>query len=427
MMQNPILFIQDENMKIRRTAPLVAGAIIYLFIGLIYAWSIFVAPLEADFGWTRAQTSLTFTVSMSFFCLGGIASGIISKKLKSRSVVWIAAIFLLAGFVLASRINSIFGLYIAYGVCCGFGVGLAYNINISTVTKWYPDKVGLISGVLLMCFGFGGMLLGSVASKMLIAIGWRTTFVLLGCIFAAVLLVSSFWIVPPGKDIILPENKNKQSGNENEKVGISSNAKEMIKRKEFWIYFVWVVFLSASGLAVISQSASCVKDIGSSAATGALVAGLVSVCNGAGRILFGTLYDRLGRKISMILDNIIMIVAFALMAYSTVFSSVNIFFAGAMLLGICYGGLPPTSSSVVNEFYGKENYALNFSVMNVSIIPASILGPYVAGIMRTSTGTYTSVFILMFFLCVVSFGVQLFIKKPVYNLISISEQVSKIN
>ena len=122
----------------------------------------FVAPLEAEFGWSRTQTSAVFTISMIFFCLGGIVSGIIIKKKTARFILTVAAICLCAGFCCASSIHTVGGLYIAYGVLCGTGVGLAYNCNISTVLKWFPDRAGFISGLLLMCFGCGGMVLGTL-------------------------------------------------------------------------------------------------------------------------------------------------------------------------------------------------------------------------------------------------------------------------
>jgi OFA family oxalate/formate antiporter-like MFS transporter len=217
-----------------RTAALIAGILTYLFIGLIYAWSIFVAPLEQEFGWTRAQTALTFTVSMSCFCIGGIISGYISKKKTSRFIVRLAATILLAGFIMASRVNTVLGLYLTYGIFCGLGVGLAYNITISTVVKWFPERVGFISGLLMMCFGFGGMLLGSFASAMVSLTGWRVTFIMLGFIFAILLLLCSLWLVQPEKGLFAYDTVKKTESKSEE--GVSVRTKDMIKGRQFWFY-----------------------------------------------------------------------------------------------------------------------------------------------------------------------------------------------
>ncbi|HZK61489.1 MAG TPA: hypothetical protein VFC41_05385, partial [Anaerovoracaceae bacterium] len=109
----------------KRIIPLVAGAFIYLSIGLIYAWSIFVKPLEAEFGWNRTETSLTFTISMISFCIGGVISGMLLKKKSGRFIIMLSAVLLAVGFLLSSRVETLLGIYISYGVFCGLGVGLA--------------------------------------------------------------------------------------------------------------------------------------------------------------------------------------------------------------------------------------------------------------------------------------------------------------
>lgn len=397
-------------MKLKRTAALISGALIYLFIGLIYAWSIFVAPLEAEFGWTRTETSATFTVSMTCFCLGGILSGIISKRKSARFILALAAILLLIGFISASRVETVVGLYIAYGVFCGFGVGLAYNADISTVTKWFPDKMGSISGILLMCFGFGGMLLGSVASALIIAVGWRTTFTVFGVAFALLLLICSVWIVPPKENMTLPVGVQKSVAIKDQ--GLSLTVKDMIRRKSFWLQFLWAVILSAAGLAVIGHASVCAQDLGATVTMATIITGTISISNGAGRILAGLIFDSLGRKVCIGLDNLVMVIAFIVLVFAVHSSSIPILFAGGILLGLAYGSLPPTNSAYVNLFYGSENYALNFSIMNSNIIPASFLGPLVSGVIKTETGSYLIVFLLLLVLSVFSYVLQLGIKKP---------------
>ncbi|NLN47872.1 MAG: OFA family MFS transporter, partial [Clostridiales bacterium] len=84
---------------------LIIGAFLMLFLGLIYAWSLFAAPLEAEFGWSRSQTSVTFSISMITFCLGSIMSGFILKKRPPRNVLLISAVLFLIGFFMTSRIT----------------------------------------------------------------------------------------------------------------------------------------------------------------------------------------------------------------------------------------------------------------------------------------------------------------------------------
>jgi len=394
----------------KRIIPLIAGALIYLSIGLIYAWSIFVKPLEAEFGWNRTETSMTFTISMIFFCIGGVISGLLLKKKSGRFIIMLSAVLLAAGFLLSSRIETLGGIYISYGVFCGLGVGLAYNANISTVIKWFPDKVGLISGVLLMCFGGGGLILGSVASSLIVSMGFRTTFVLLAVTFAVILFIGGIFIVPPGENDVLPEKKIKGKGSESYETEISTM--DMLKRKSFWLYFGWAAVLTGAGLAVIGHAAVAAQDIGATVVQAALIMGIVSVSNGVGRVVAGLIFDRFGRKISVIWSNSTMVVAFSILLAALGIMNITLFILGGVVIGLAYGSIPPTNAAYVNLFYGTKNYALNFSIMNTVIIPGSILGPLLAGAIKTSTGSYLNAFAIILGLAAVAYTLQIAIKRP---------------
>ena len=146
---------------------LFAETLVLLFLGLLYAWSIFKAPFNEVFeSWTLSRLSMTFTISMTFFCLGAFFAGNLAKKISVRKILWLAAVMLFCGFVGVSTLNpenptaSLYLLYVLYGVLCGCGVGMGYNVVISTVNKAFTDRAGLASGIMLL--GFGGIVLGSV-------------------------------------------------------------------------------------------------------------------------------------------------------------------------------------------------------------------------------------------------------------------------
>jgi MFS transporter, OFA family, oxalate/formate antiporter len=182
----------------------IIGIVLFLFLGLLYAWSLFIAPLEKDFGWTRTQTSLIFTISIIFFCLGGIAGGFITGRKSPGFTILISAVLLLFGFAASSKIQSLTAIFITYGVISGFGIGLSYNTVISTVTRWFPEKPGVISGFLLMGFGLGGMLLGSTANLLIKTMGWRETFLLLGVAFGIIVFMGSRIMKFPPSDYVFP-------------------------------------------------------------------------------------------------------------------------------------------------------------------------------------------------------------------------------
>ena len=131
----------------------VIGVITLLFSGVVYAWSVLSSPIAAEFSsWTKAQLSLTFTIVMILFCIGCVAGGALAAKVPARIYLWISAGLFLLGFLLTANITSLVMLYISFGVICGFASGLSYNAVMGTVGKWFPDKQGLISGILLTGF-----------------------------------------------------------------------------------------------------------------------------------------------------------------------------------------------------------------------------------------------------------------------------------
>lgn len=385
------------------------GIVLFLFLGLLYAWSLFIAPLEKDFGWTRAQTSLIFTISIIFFCLGGIAGGFITGRKSPGFTILISAILLLCGFAASSQINSLIGIYITYGVISGFGIGLSYNAVISTVTRWFPEKPGVISGFLLMGFGLGAMLLGSTANTLIKAIGWRETFLVLGVAFGIVVFIGSRLLVLPPSDYVFPKAVARAKGADI--VGMEIDSSLMLKRPTFWKYLAWSVLSTAMGLALIGHAAPFAIDLNGKE-WGALVVGLFSVCNGLGRVSLGAICDKIGLKKTMTIINTTYLTAIALLIAAAVSKSIPLLLVGFMVTGLSYGGVPTMNTVFANSFYGKKYFPQNLGLVNTSLIGAAILGPYVAGTLRTASGSYLSTLYAMAILAIIAFVVNFLIKRP---------------
>jgi OFA family oxalate/formate antiporter-like MFS transporter len=346
---------------------------------------------------------------MSMFCLGGVATGIITKKFPPKVVIFITAALVGAGFIGASKLNSLSELYFFYGGLVGFGVGMAYNGVISTVLKWFPEKPGLISGLLMMGFGLGSLILGTVGSHLIETVGWRNTFKYLGIVYLIVIFVSAFFIHLPGAHKILPKLQKK--GADKATVDRDWTASEMLKRPSFWIFFIWSVILCACGLIVISNAAPMIKDMGHGARSGLLV-GLVAIFNGLGRVFFGLTYDKFGRQVAMPIVSLGFMCSGISLICSLAFQNAVLLVIGSVTAGFMYGGLPTSSSTVIRTFYGLKNYSLNFSLVNLNIVFASFLGPFMSGLLLDKTGSYQSTFIAIIVFGVLSLGLTFLIKRP---------------
>ena len=381
----------------------IVGVIVLLFAGLVYAWSVLSTPIAAEFtDWSKAQLSMTFTIVMIMFCIGSLLCGLLSGKLSAKMSVRIGAVLFLLGFFLASRTQSLAMLYIGFGVLCGLSSGLCYNAVMSTMVRWFPDRPGLISGVLLMGFGGGSFIIGKLyqAWTPVEIGGWRTSFLVMGIIIFVVLAICSFFFVAPGADFVAPAAKNGKAAVK--AAGKEYKPLEMVKKPSFWLYYVWAIALSAAGLALISQASSVVWEASASQTAGAVatIVGLISICNALGRVLFGGMYDKYGRSLSMQLVNILFIVTSGVLILALTAKSVVVVIIGFILGGLAYSGITPTNSAFCRSYFGPANYPVNFSLINSNLIFASF-GSTISGALFDASGSYNATFFLIIGLAVV--------------------------
>lgn len=378
--------------KNTRWLSLAVGTLMMIILGLVYAWSVFVVPLELEFGWDRAQTSLTFTICMIFFVLGLIASGFLSNVLSKRKITILAAVFLLLGFGFCSRINTLTGLYCFYGIFVGFGVGIANNALVSTIVKWFPDKTGLASGILMMGFGLGGLVLSPLAKSLMSTVGWRTTFLGFGIVFSLIMALGSIVVVMPpedyGKSFALAGKKSAPPAKDIPITGV-------VRSGSFWLYILWFSMITSGGLLVIGHAAPFAEGISSAPLFAATVTGLLSLCNGLGRVITGAVYDKFGLRTSMHMTTFSMILAALLLIFASMTGNSILLIAGFVFTGLSYGGCPPTSSTFAMSFYGPKHFAINYAAVSAGMIPGASIGPMIAANLYKSSGGYMTSFLTM--------------------------------
>ncbi|MDO4572208.1 MAG: MFS transporter [Clostridia bacterium] len=374
------------------------GVVALLFAGLVYAWSVLSAPIAAEFpAWSKAELSLTFTLVMTLFCVGCLVGGFLSGRISPKVYCWTAAALFLAGFFIASRTQSLLQLYIGFGLLCGFASGLIYNAAMSTVGRWFPDKQGLISGILLMGFGISSFIAGKIyqAATPDVTGAWRQSFVVLGIISAVVVAACGFFMNKPGADFAPPAPAGAKRRAVNP-VAMEARPLETLKSSAFWLYYVWAILLSAAGLAIVSQATGMVNEIGAgvSGSGVATIVGLISIFNGIGRILLGGTYDRAGRNVTMQIVNGGFILTAVVLILALKTGSLALIVAGFILGGLSYGGVTPTNSAFISSYFGMKNYPVNFSFVNTNLIIASF-GSTIAGALYDGSQSYLSTFFMM--------------------------------
>ena len=392
---------------------LAVGVVTMLFAGIIYAWSILKVPF-AELGFAPDALALNFTLTMSFFCLGGLGSSFLIKKIGTALSIVISGALAAVGFVLTSFIGEggTLLLYVTYALMAGLGIGMAYIIIISTVNSWFPDRKGLSSGALMMGFGASSLVLGNLADMLFkTELGWRTTYIILGISLGAVICLSALFIKRPDASVELPAPK-KRAGAKAEDFEIKDyTPTEMIKRFTFWRAFVCLICITAVGSSVISFARDLALSVGAEAALATTLVGVLAVCNGLGRIITGAVFDSLGRRFTMIAANILTIVAAGITLLAVNVGSLPLCIVGLCLTGMSYGTSPTVASAFTSAFYGTKHFASNLGVMNFNLMCASFVATACSSLL-TSTGGYTVPFILLLSLSVVALGLNLSIKKP---------------
>ena len=393
---------------------LTVGVLATLFAGVLYAWSILKAPLAADFGWGASQLALNFTIAMSFFCIGGLLGAKISKGLGHAIALVAAGVLSAAGFVLTGLLEggSVLLLYITYGVVAGTGIGIAYNVAIATVSAWFPDKKGLCSGCLMMGFGASALVLGNLADGLFkSSLGWKTTYMILGGAICFVLVLAALLLKKPGADTVLPEAKTSKKAGTEAFAQKDLTALQMLKRPSFWMAFVAISFLAAVGSSVISFAKDLALSVKAPETLAVSLVGVLSVCNGLGRIATGALFDAIGRRKTMLLANAVTIGAATVTLVAVLIGSLPLCIAGLCLTGVSYGACPTITAAFTSSFFGMKYFSTNMALMTFTVMGGSLIATLSNKVLEL-TGGYTATFLMLLGLTFAALILNIFIRKP---------------
>lgn len=374
-----------------------------LLAGIIYAWSFFKVPLAELFsGAGNVQLQLNYTLTLCFFCLGGLASGFLAKKLCIRGRMCIGAALVCLGFIIVSRLSgrSLIMLYLGYGVMAGTGIGFVYNTVISTTNAWFPDRKGLASGVMMLGFGFSAMALGNLASALFGPMGWRSVFFMYALVIGACLAVIGCVMRMP------KPGETPDAAAVSAEESVDYDTKAMVKRPSFWMLFIAVTIICVTGSVAIGQSRELIISIDSGAtAMAAMGASMISVMNGAGRMIWGALFDKLGLRRTQYLLCVISVAAPVAIWAGLNAGSVALCFIGLCLTGISYSYAPTATSTFALAFYGRKHFAMNFPVMNLTLLAASFV-PTLVSAMQLRT-----VYVLMIALALAGAALNIALKR----------------
>lgn len=388
----------------KRKFILLDACILLLALGLIYAYTIVMVPLNEAFNWRPSELSMIFVLSIISFTIGNIIAGQMLKKMSVRKVFIYGAILIAVGFVGSAFANEPYDLqlvYGLYGVLTSLGIGFVYNGILPTLTAWYPDKVGLAQGTLLMSYGMGAFILGPVITKIYTVLPWRVVFIGIGLLFGALVVLSTILIREPKEsDGIIDVVTEKEDG---EAGAVDKDLHDMVRDPSFYMFYLWMLLLGGVGLGILGIGKSLPDQHHIEATLAAVIVGLVSLGNGGGRLIGGAILDRVGRKKTMLFSNCLYFVAIGLLLIAENTNNIVALSLGCLLCGMSFGSILIVMTYFTKTVWGLKNMALNFGVINSYGIPAVFIGSYGSSKIYEATGSYIPVLIIMLVMAAAAF------------------------
>jgi OFA family oxalate/formate antiporter-like MFS transporter len=401
-----------EQPGISRWWRVVGGLSMNLALGTLYAWSVFVAPLEKQFGWKRAETSMAFTIAVVVFALTFVLAGRIQDKFGPFYCSLAGGVLVSLGFFLCSYTTSLTYLYICFGAIGGLGNGFGYATPIPVMAKWFPDKRGLAVGLAVGGYGGGSAIFGPLSLYVLIpAYGWQTTFQILGGCFLVMTMVGAFLLKNPPAGYKpagwIPAVASKSAATTYE-----FSPGEVLRTPTF--YFMWVAYAlgCSAGLMVISQLVPFAKSVKIPAGALLAMTMVVGACgNAAGRILSGWMSDKLGRI--NVLRTMIGISMISMPLLYLAGGSVAMLYLAVFVVYWCYGTQLSVNGSATADFWGTKNAGINYGMLFTAWGVAGIIGPLIGGKLFEKYHDYQAAFYTAAVLAAVALICEMLAKRPV--------------
>lgn len=381
---------------------LIAGAIIQLFLGVIYIWGVFQKPIVELFNWEAGAAALTSSIMLGFFVIGILIGGKLQDKIGSSIVVLIGGLMFAIGMFASSFIplDVPWLIYITYGVVGGTGVGAAYNATIGAAQKSFPKKRGLATGIIVCSFGFSTVIFAPIADMLIKNFGIQNTFRIFSLTFVALILLLFRFIKQPSVAV----------GNATQAatIGQQFTSKEMIKTKNF--YLVTLSLMLATPAFFILNP--LLKTLGierglpeTAALLGVMITGIASAI---GRLVAPLVSDKIGSK----LVTISLIVITCISAISLSFVNGYMFLAVIAFVAFAYGGFSGVYAIITSDLFGMKNMGSNYGFVMIGFATSALLMPTVSNVIRT----YANPFVLSTILCAIGGILVAFIKMKNENV-----------
>ena len=406
----------------KRILHLLTGLLIFLFIGITLAWSIFVVPLEEALNATRSQTSLCFTLNVLTFSVGSILAGKLIQKTAPANLIRIVAVIIFTSFFLLSFANALWQVFVLYGILAGIGIGMGYNVAVSTFPKWMPKQPATATGLLLMGYAFSTTLFAPVVNALTTRFSVFISFRFIGITCGAMLLLLSFFVRAPKEGELKEDEKNAANTSddvvpsldtEKMKAAVEKQTtlpdvetKTMLGTRLFWLSFISAVCSQSLGLSIINHNAPIMQEeMMITSTVAATIVSIAALFNGFARLGFGILFDKLGLKRAIYVISVLQCSAIALILLGSLTTSMVLYVPGACLMLLNYGCSATMLPSCIRYMFGNKYFSSNYAMLSLDSIINSLF-PTVIGALQQASGSYRLPLVLLTLFSACAFGIN---------------------
>ena len=359
-----------------------------LCLGSVYIWGIFQHALVNLFSWKQSTAAITFSLVLGIMVIGSAIGGMFQDKFSPRPIVFIGGILISLGTFLSrfTSANNPWILWLNYGVIAGFGFGMIYTSIIACCQKWFPEKRGFISGLIVASLGIGGFVFTPIARYFIARYGVLDSFTYFGIIFFIVCSFGSIFVINPSTS----SNESKNTVKTSKKNIVDVSPKDMVKTMKFYGITLTYMLGCFSGLIIIPFSKIIGINAGLSDMEATAGVMIISVFNSLGRLFWGTSSDKLGRKKTIL----ILLIVTAICMIFLIFAKMYFVLFFLAVVAFAYGGFLGVFPALTTDLFGLKNIGMNYGLVLFGFGIAALISPIVAGYIKDVTNSFNSAFII---------------------------------
>lgn len=366
-----------------------AGMGINLALGILYTWSIISKNVPAEWNWSETDKSLPYMFACLIFSLMMVPAGRMQDKIGPRIVATIGGVLVGIGFLMSSRTTSPMGYIIGFGVLAGTGIGFGYASATPPAVKWFgPKKTGMIAGIVVSGFGLASVYTAPLSKYLIEKYGLAQAIFILGVAFLIVVVVLAQILKTPPTGYVPAGVVPSAAAQAARKVDFLPA--EMMRTPQF--YLMWFMYAcgAGAGLMVIAKLAA-IASVQAKIEMGFILVAMLAIGNGGGRIIAGSLSDKIGRKATLFIAYAVQAVAIILLSImreGSFLASIPVLSVLSALIGANYGANLALYPSLTKDFYGLKNFGVNYGLVFTAWGVGGFMLSFLAGKMYDKYKTF---------------------------------------